>query len=366
MEKKVYNYYLNGHNLSVDNGQNNVYNNNVFFNQMMSNRKDDNNDNVSINTYHTINESNNNISSNISNYTTNREYSNKTLIKKNNNYQDNIILKKKQLGMYSPLSILKKNFDISNQNANNTKYNNFNMNNQYCDTVNSFNATNDKNAKYDENLNINQIIENKNNTNNNINEKNMEKNYTNNDLSNNIEKRENIITPDENKNRYNFNYFNINKNNNINNNINNSNMPNEDNNTLAKSSNNPNNTNTTGKGQVKNILSTINRIKNTKQIYNNKKALEFTKYHRKRERQPLYTNNHSFLKSRPSYSRLYDRNVNNNHIYYSRSNSKNVLNNRSNNFKFLNFSQKKASKSNQKLLDRSFMSENDGGDKKVD
>ena len=363
-EKKVYNYYLNGHNLSVDNGQNNVYNNNVFFNQMMSNRKDDNNDNVSINTYHTINESNNNISSNISNYTTNREYSNKTLIKKNNNYQDNIILKKKQLGMYSPLSILKKNFDISNQNANNTKYNNFNMNNQYCDTVNSFNATNDKNAKYDENLNINQIIENKNSNNNNINEKNMEKNYTNNDLSNNIEKRDNIITSDENKNRYNFNYFNINKNNNINNNINNSNMPNEDNNTLAKSSNNPNNTNTTGKGQVKNILSTINRIKNTKQIYNNKKALEFTKYHRKRERQPLYTNNHSFLKSRPSYSRLYDRNVNNNHIYYSRSNSKNVLNNRSNNFKFLNFSQKKASKSNQKLLDRSFMSENDGGDKK--
>ena len=370
-DKKIYNYYVNGHNLSVDNGQNNIYNNNIFLNHMMSNNKkdknsNDNNDNMSINTYNTINESNNHLSSNISNNTTNRELSNKTLVKKNN-YQDNIILKKKQLGMYSPLSILKRNFDISAQTGNNIKFNkinnsnsNFsNCNNQFYDGFNSF-INSDKNSNYEENLNINKIVDNK----------------INNDIE--IEKNININNELNNKNKYNFNYYNINKNSNNNNdNLSNNDNPttiinNNANNNISNnniSNNNiSNNNNIANKGQVKNILSTINRIKNTKQIYNNKKPFAFTKY-RKKERMPLYSiNNNSFLKSRPSYSRLIDRNnINNQFFYYSRSNSKNVLNNNRNNnlnLKFLNFSQKKASKSNQKLLEHSFMSENNVDKKK--
>jgi hypothetical protein len=60
-----------------------------------------------------------------------------------------------------------------------------------------------------------------------------------------------------------------------------------------------------------------------------------------------------------------DNNINN-HFYYSRSNSKNVLNNRKNKLskKMLNFSQKRTCKSNQKLLERTFISETDRFDKK--
>ena len=74
--------------------------------------------------------------------------------------------------------------------------------------------------------------------------------------------------------------------------------------------------------QVNNILTKIKQIKNTKQIYNNKKGLGLTKIHRRKERVPLYSiNNNSFIKSRPSYSRLSDTNINNQFYYYSRSNS---------------------------------------------
>ena len=82
----------------------------IFLNQIIipnknniNNNNNDNN-NVSINRNNILNESNNNLCGN--NNTNNREYSTKTLIK-TNNYQDNIMMKKKQLGMYSPLSILK-------------------------------------------------------------------------------------------------------------------------------------------------------------------------------------------------------------------------------------------------------------------
>ena len=345
-DKKVYNYYINGHNLSVDNGQNNIYNNNIFLNQIISNKKDknginnsnnDNNDNVSINTYNTINESNNNLSS--SNNTTNREYSNRTLIKKNNNYQDNIIMKKKQLGMYSPLSVLKKNFDIPSKTenySNDNKFNNINI-----DTVNSFNISeiNDKSTE------------------NNNNQKNdIEKNKNNNKEINNKENKEDI------KNKYYFNYYNINNNKKVYNNLD-ENKSKENSSKLTNNNTNNNLPNiNNNKNQVKNILSTLNRIKNTKQIYNNKKPFAFTKIRRKKEKMPLYSiNNHLFLKSRPSYSRLTERNINNQFFYYSRSNSKNVLSNRNKNLnlKYFNFSQKRSSKSNQKLIDRSFLSETD-------
>ena len=353
-DKKVYNYYINGHNLSLDNGQNNIYNNNIFLNHLISNKQDkntisnnnnDNNDNVSINTYNTINESNNNISS--SNNTTNREYSNRTLIKKNNNYQDNIILKKKQLGMYSPLSILKKNFEIPSK-TEIDKNNNKNNNKQNIDPVKSFNIS-ENNNKLDENI----ILSNK-ELKDNKNDKNKEEIQDEN--------------KEDNKNKYNFNYYNINKNKNKNtsNNVY-ENKANINNNTKISNENNNNLPNTKiSKTQVNSILSKIKQIKNTKQIYNNKKGLGITKIHRKKERVPLYSiNNNSFLKTRPSYSRLSDRNINN-QFYYSRSNSKNVLSDRNKNLnlKFFNFSQKRSSKSNQKLLDRSFMSETERIDKK--
>ena len=360
-EKKVYNYYINAHNLSVDNGQNNVYNNNIFLTHLMNNKSDkndknninnDNNDNVSINTYNTINESNNNISS--SNNTTNREYSNRTLIKKNNNYQDNIMLKKKQLGMYSPLSILKRNFEIPAK----TENNKLNCNKQNYDTVNSFNIT-DNNNKCDEISNINNIE----NSENNNNDKNLQNNINN---FQNINKNEE--NDDKNKNKYNFNYYNINKKN-KNNNYNNEIKQNENSKNITNNNTNKNLGNVNmNKNQVKNILSKIKQIKNTKQIYNNKKAFAFIKIHRKKEKIPYYSiNNSYFLKSRPSYSRLTDRNVNNNQFfYYSRSNSKNVLSNRNKNLnlKFFNFSHQKTSRSNKKLIDRSFMSETDKMDKK--
>ena len=248
--------------------------------------------------------------------------------------------------MYSPLSFLKRNFEIPTKNVIDDK----NINN-----INSFNTSENKN-KYDESLNTNidnDINDKNNNTDKDIDNKNIKHNIN----INNEKKDNNNIT----KNKYNFNYYNINKskysiNSNVENNSNkDSNIP------LETSPNNNNN-----KNQVKNIISTLNRIKNTKQIFNNKKAFAFTKIHRKKEKMPLYSiNNNSLLRSKPSYSRLVERNINN-HFFYSRSNSKNVLNNRnkSNNQKYYNFGQKRTSKSNQKLLDRSFMSEIDKFDKK--
>ena len=352
-DKKVYNYYINGHNLSLDNGQNNIYNNNnIFLNHLITNKQDknaninnDNNDNISINTYNTINESNNNISS--SNNTTNREYSNRTLIKKNNNYQDNIILKKKQLGMYSPLSILKNNFEIPSktdiENNNNNK--NKNNNKEKIEPINSFSIS-ENNNKNDEKVNEDNKVENNDNNNDN----------------------DNLENKEDNKNKYNFNYYNINKNKTANNNIYENKANTNNNEKTANDSTNNNQVNSKiTRTQVNNILTKIKQIKNTKQIYNNKKGLGLTKIHRRKERVPLYSiNNNSFIKSRPSYSRLSDTNINNQFYYYSRSNSKNVLSNRSKNLnlKFFNFSQKRTSKSNQKLLDKSFASEAERIDKK--
>ena len=338
-EIKIFNYFINSHNLSLDNGvRNNIYNNNIYLNNLINNKNgkkisnnnkiNENNDNISINSYNTINESNNIDSSNNN---TNREFSNRILIKKNNNYQDNIMLKKKQLGMYSPKTNLKINFDISSKAEKGIKYNH---NKQIKDNINSFDIS-ERNS-YHENLNI----------------------------DNNKNEEKDINT----KNKYNFNYNNINKNiNNYNSeNITNDNRKNisdnNSNNSLVISNNN--------KYQVNNILSKIKQIKNTKQIYNNKKIFAFNKFHRKKEKErgQLYSSNNSyFLRSRPSYSKLTDRNrFNNKFFYYSRSNSKNVFNysNKNLNFDFLDFTQKKSSKSNQKLLDKSFMSQTDRGNKK--
>ena len=333
--RKEYNYYINGQSFNIDNNSQSNLNNNIFLNQIdnikTSNENNDNNDNISIHTYHTINEGNHNINSS-NNTSNNREYSNRTLIKKNNNYQDNIMLKKKQLGMYSPLSILKNNFDISPENLNDNKYNNrinslnyleYNNNNKY----NEASSTNNDNNI----INDNEDLENNMNINDEIKKKNSNKGEI------------------KNKYKYNFNYYNINKNDNGT--INSENKANKNN---IKTLNNNNN----NKNQVKNIISTLNRIKNTKQIYNNKKALAFNKIHRKKEKMPLYSiNNSSFWQSKYSYSKLLDTSINN-HFYYSRSNSKNVLNRKNKlSKKMLNFSQKRTCKSNQKLLERSFVSE---------
>ena len=61
----------------------------------------------------------------------------------------------------------------------------------------------------------------------------------------------------------------------------------------------------------------------------------------------------------PSYNRLSERNINNHFFYYSRSNSKNVLSDRNKNLnlKYFNFNQKRTSKSNQKLLNKTFLAE---------
>ena len=358
-DKKSHNYYYSSHNSNLDNGPNNSYNNNIYLNHLMANKNENNfsnninsdyNDNVSVNTYNTINDSNNAPSNN---NTTNRENSNRAIIKKNNNYQDNIQLKKKQLGMYSPLSILKRNFDIPTKTENDNAYNK-----QIIDPVKSFNIT--ESNQYDE-VNID-------------NNRNDDKNSINDNIDNNlnINNEKNKNEQEENKKNYNFNRYNINQNNNnTNNNYNNEQLPKENNKNISNNSTNNNLGNqNNNKNQVKNILSKIKQIKNTKQIYNNKKTFGFSKIHRRKEKErvPLYSlYNPSFLRTRPSYTRLTDRNINNNqYFYYSRSNSKNVLSdrNRNLNLKFLNFSQKRASKSNQKLLDRSFMSEAERIDKK--
>ena len=350
--KNEYNYFLNGQNLNINNNSQNNLSSNIFINQnddiKTSNENNENNDNLSVNTYQTNNENNNNKIS--GNNTSNKEYSNRTLIKKNNNYQDNILLKKKKLGMYSPLSFLKKNYDIQTKNLNENKYNNnnklnslniseYNNNNRYNETLST---SNDNNL-----INDNEEIENNMNINDEINKKNNNKG----------EGEEEGEGEGEVKNKYNFNFFNINKNENTN--INDEKKTNKNSHKTSNSNNNK-------KNQVRNIISTLNRIKNTKQIYNNKKALAFNKIHRKKEKAPLYSiNNSSFVQSKLSYLRLMDNNINN-HFYYSRSNSKNVLNNRKNklNKKMLNFSQKRTCKSNQKLLERTFISETDRFDKK--
>jgi len=349
-EKKVYNSYINGYNLSLDNNcQNNTFLNKIINNKDRNNNYKtnnnhdniDNNDNISINTFNTINDNNNITSSN----TSKRENSNRILIKKNVNYQDNIMLKKKQLGMYSPLSFLKKNFDVSNKN----------MNDKFNNKINSFNSSEKKNL-YDVSINTNNDIDIDNQNNKNIDD--------NKDIENNIKINNEINKKKDNK--YYFNHYNINKNQNTGN-YNNEVISNTDSNITLENTANKNPNNNNNKNQVRNIISTLNRIKNTKQIYNNKKAFNFTKIHPKKEKMQLYNiNNNSFLKSKPSYSRLVERNINNHFFYNSRSYSKNVLNNRTKNLnqKFYNFIQKRASKSNQKLIERSFIVEPNNLDKK--
>ena len=358
-DKRGYNYYINGQNLNLYNnnykGHINLYSNNLFLNKIIKNDDDINNiyktnnenehaenneienDNISIATFNTIND---NLSSN--NNTSNREYSNRTLIKKNKYYQDNnIMLKKKQLGMYSPLALLKTNFELPTKN-------NKNYNNKIY--------SNKKNKKFNKKENIRKS------------ETNLSSNF---DIDN---KSNNDIDIDKKmENKYNF-YVNINNYNNegfksnrdSNATLENYSKSNSKSNKKKINKNDSNNIN-----QVNHILSALNRIKNTKQIYNNKKALAFTKVQPKKERKPLYSLNHSsFLKYNPyysshSYSRFVDKNINNHFFYYSRSNSKNVMNDRNKKFnqKFQDF-RKKASKSNRKLTDRSFMSEADRMEKK--
>ena len=313
-DKKTYNYNINGngHNYSLVNGHNNIYNNNIFYNQVIFNKNDDiitntiddnNIDNFSINTYNTINKSNNIINSNTN--TTNREYSNKISAKKNNQYQDNIILKKKQLEMYSPLSFLKKNLEIENKTIEDAKLKE-NINNEDLSSVNNTNINSKVNSTSELGLS-NKKEENK--------KKSEEKN-------------------------------NINDNDNVNKDI--SDL------IIDKIEQNIKN-----KNQVSNILSTLNRIKNTKQLYKSKKLYGFTKIIKKKGKSSLNSNrnNNSYLKTRPFKffgKREYSFNE---RLYYSRSNSKN---NFSHNFKMnnKNLNKNRTSKSNKKLIDRSFMSEN--------
>ena len=303
-EKKLYNNYINEHDYNLDN---NLYNNNIFYNQAIFNKNDnninniidDNNDNLSINTYNTINKSNNIINSN--NNTSKREFRNRNLVKKDNKYQDNIILKKKQLEMYSPLSFLKKNLEIDKRilddaklkekinNDNLSSFNNTNINSKF--TSQSELGISDKKDK-------DKIIKD-------------EKDVINND---NINKSLTDIIIDK-----------------IEQNIKN-------------------------KNQVSNIISTLNRIKNTKQLYKNKKL--YTKINRKKVKPTSNSNrNNAYLKTHPY--KFFDKREKsvNERLYYSRSNSKNALSNNFN-MKYRNFSKNRSSKSNQKLIDKSFMSEN--------
>ena len=307
-EKKENNNYKTNHNYSLDNNQNNIYNNNIFYNQVICNKNDnnlinsieDNNiDNISINTYNTINKSNNLINTN--NNTSNREYSNKILAKKINKYQDNIILKKKQLEMYSPLSFLKKNLEMDKNTLDNIIFKEKNNN----DNLSSINNTN-INSKFTSTTELG------------LNEKKEED-------KNKIDDKTSINN-DEN---------------------------------LTKIIIDKIEQNIKNKKQVGNILSTLNRIKKTKQLYKNKKLYGYTKITKKKAKPSINSNrnNFSFSKYRPyNFHNKRDYSFND-RLYYSRSNSKNAL---SNNFymKYKNLNGNRTSKSNQKIIDKSFTSEN--------
>ena len=306
-EKKEYNNYKTSHDYNLDNNQKNIYNNNIFYNQVIYNKNDnnlinaieDNNiDNLSINTYNTINKSNNLINSNTN--TTNREFSNKTLAKKMNKYQDNIILKKKQLEMYSPLSFLKKNLEIDKKTLDNLIFKEKNNN----DNLSSFNNTN-INSKFTSTTELG------------INDKKEENNKIDDKSNNNNDENLTKIIIDK-----------------IEQNIKN-------------------------KKQVGNILSTLNRIKNTKQLYKNKKLYGYTKINKKKAKPSINSNrnNFSYYKVRP-YNFYNNREKSfNDRLYYSRSNSKNALSNNFN-MKYRSLNKNRTSKSNQKLINKSFTSEN--------
>ena len=129
------------------------------------------------------------------------------------------------------------------------------------------------------------------------------------------------------------------------------------NNESTSNTNNNNNTNFTevtdsNNTQVSTIISTINRIKYTKQIYNNRKKL-FNES-KMRQKKLKYSNKGSMSNSRlyyrPSYSKL--RMKKNNDInFYKRSNSKNVMNNRSKNLNlnYMNFNKSKNNLANDSL-----------------
>ena len=312
IDKKNINYYINRNDYNLSNRQNNIYNNNniylnqVFFhkndnNNIISNTIDDNNiDNLSINTYNTINKSNTMINSNSNNNTTNREYSNKKLLKKTSLYQDNILLKKKELEMYSPLSFLKRNLEVDKTNL---------------DDLQLKEKTNINNTKINSNFNSSSKIDlkYKNEGNNNKDDlKNINENYN----QNNDENLSDIILDNIDKNIKN-------------------------------------------KNQVSNILSALNRIKNTKQLYKNKQSYGLIKLIKKKENQFFNSNkkNKKFLKAKPFNFLKKRENSFNEHLYYSRSNSKNSF--RSNfGLKYKNSNKNRKSKSNKKIIDRSFMSEN--------
>ena len=192
----------------------------------------------------------------------NREYSDRNLSSKYTNYQETILNKKKQLGVHSPISILKSNFDISTPVIDdNTKNSNDNENNY--NTIND--VANNNNRETNTNTNITDF-------------------------------------------------------------------------TNSTQTNNP---------QVSTIISTINRIKYTKQIYNNRKKLFNESKLRQKKHKNFSTKSNlynSSLYSRPSYSKLRLRKNIVNDIYcYRRCNSKNVLSNRGKNLNlnYLNFNKSK-------------------------
>ena len=320
-EKKTFNYIISGHKNYLGNEQNNICNNNIFYNQIIYNKNnsnsinnivDDNNtDNLSINTYNTINKSNTLI--NNSNNTTNREGDKKRFVQKNNKYQENIVLKKKQLEMYSPLSFLKKNLEIDKKPLNNLQFKE-KINNE---DLSSFNMTNIRSK-----FNSTSELE--------INDKKVENTKTTDDkkdVNDNTEKDLSEIIQDK-----------------IEQNIKN-------------------------KKQVSNILSTLNRIKNTKKLYKDKKIYGFSNINRKKIKPSLNTNRNknSFFKTLPfhyfdkrgnSFNSLFPEKYKfNERLYYSRNNSKNSLSN-SFNLNYKNRNKIRANTNNKQFIDRSFISEN--------
>ena len=255
-------------NINVNDSKKNIYNTNNSTNnckqKINNNQLLKNNKSLNTKSKKLLEHENNNISNDfiikksIKNY---REYSDRNLSSKYTNYQEKILNKKKQLGVQSPTSILKTNFDISTPVIeDNTKNSN----------DNDYNTINDI-------------------ANNNNHETNTNTNIT--DFTNNSQ------------------------------------------------TNNP---------QVSTIISTINKIKYTKQIYNNRKKLfNESKLRQKKQKNYSTKNNlyNSALYSRPSYSKLRLRKNIVNDIYcYRRCNSKNVLSGRGKNMNLNNLNFKKSKK----------------------
>ena len=295
-DKNVYNYFINRHNYSLDNGKNNIYNNNIFYNQVIFNKNEQN-------LIKTIEDNNlDNISINTSN-TLNRS---NNLINNNNTSNgeyNNKILIKKNNKYQDDILLKKKQLEMYSPLSYLKK--NLEMDKKNFNEIKLKEKTSNDDLNYFKNININSKLNSTSEL----------------GLGDNKEEKNNKINKD-------LTDLIINK---IEQNIKN-------------------------KNQVSNILSTLNRINNTKQLYKNKKVFEYTKINRKKIKSSFNPNNNSYLKTQPYKYFDKKKKIFNERKYYSRANSKNSL--RENfNMKYKSFYKNRTGKNSKKLIDRSFMSE---------